>query len=135
MTRRVRVAGPCAKDVVTLIVTSTGDGYDENSVLKLRRALPRLESLQLVDVSFAEIHLTPALTPNVKKLRMQNIGDSCVLNVVLPKLREVTIHYFRPEDCEWTEWGASARIDAMLAAATKLRSFDAYKLWVGFLAS
>jgi len=37
-----------------------------------------------------EVHLTHALTPNVKKLRMQNVGDDCAFHVTLPKLREVT---------------------------------------------
>ena len=111
---------------------SGAGGYDSSRDFRLCKALPRLESLQLVDVPFKEVRLTQALTPNVKNLRMQNIGDECDLEVVLPKLRDVTIHFYRP-DSGLDDDGGSPVIDAMLAAATKLRTFDSYKLWLGSL--
>lgn len=85
------------EDVVTLMINADAGGmsWDSDRETRLRKALPRLESLQLVDTKFTEVRLTHALTPNLKKLRMQNLGDGCELVVELPKLRDVTIHYFR----------------------------------------
>jgi len=122
-------------DVVTLVITSGTYGYDSSASHVLARALPRLEYLQLEDVPFSKVHLTEALTPNVKKLSMQNVSDDCDLQVVLPKLREVSVHYFTPVDTQRTPegWRRSLAIDGMLEAATKLRSFDSYKLNVGCL--
>jgi hypothetical protein len=45
-------------DVVTLTISARpGEGYNPAGAARLHRALPRLESLQLVDVHFAEVHL------------------------------------------------------------------------------
>eukprot|EP00873_Tetraselmis_striata_P004600 jgi/Tetstr1/424864/TSEL_001494.t1 len=69
---------------------------------------------------FGAVHLTTELTPKVKKLQMQNIPDGCELDVRLPELEHLTVHYF----C-----GDGDAVQGMLDAATKLCTFESYKLW------
>ena len=108
------------EDVETLTVSSKS--YDSSASISLARRLPQLRTLQLLDVHFTRIHLTPETTPQLRSLQLQNVPDSCDLRVVLPELRSVTIHF----------WGADDKphvVDDMLAAATKLEAFESYKLW------
>jgi hypothetical protein len=73
--------------------------------------------MQLVDVAFSRVVLTEATTPSLRSLRMQNVPDECELELVLPELRTVSIHF----------WAGDGRvIQRMLAAATRLESFDSY---------
>lgn len=51
---------------------------------------------------------------------MQNVPDECDMTIELPALREVSIHYLG--DCDDV-------VNVMLARATRLESFDSYKLW------
>ena len=110
-------------DLETLTIARRG--YYEQGAIQLRLnpvSLPRLVSLQLIDVAFKELVLTEATTPCLESLRLQNINDSCDVTVVLPRLREVTTHYIA---------GPSSWVQGMLSAAIVLESFDSYKL-VGF---
>lgn len=52
---------------------------------------------------------------------MQNVPSKCKLELVLPALRYVSIHYWSGED---------SVINRMLAHAEKLEHFDSYKLYV-----
>ena len=96
--------------------------YDDQLRPTLNVALPHLEEIQLIDVAFNSVTLDESTTPNLRKLRMQNIDDSADLTLSLPLLEEVTIHYYG---------GNPYPIETMLAAATRLRTFDSYKLWCG----
>jgi len=50
---------------------------------------------------------------------LQNVGDDCQLNVVLPKLEELNFTHFS---------GDGPAVQRMITAATKLKSFDSFKL-------
>lgn len=106
-------------DTEILNIVSTGTFDDKNRVA-LARPLPNLTELHLVDVAFSRVVLTAETTPKLHTLQMQNVPESCELEVVLPELRDVTVHY----------WGGDAGVmERMLQAATKLEEFDSYKLW------
>ncbi len=111
-------------NVRTLTIGSSGF-YDEDMAITLDREFPELEELQLVDVAFERIALTADLAPKLRKLRMQNVSDECDLTLELPTLRSVTIHFLRGESDE--------AINTMLRHATRLESFDSYKLWMSEL--
>jgi len=88
--------------------------------------MPKLETLKLDDVCFQTVHLDHTLIPNITELSMQNIPDNCNLTVLLPKLQSFSMHYYGPPpDDSW--------MHAMLLVATKLRTFDSYKLRVSHL--
>ena len=110
-------------DVRVLTIQSTGC-YDDSVRPSLEIPMPKLETLKLEDVCFRKVTLNPKLTPNVEELSMQNIPDGCELTVLLPELRSFSMHYYGPPD-------DSAWINNMLSTATKLESFDSYKLRVG----
>ena len=57
--------------------------------------------------------------PRLRTLRMSNVPEDCDLRLDLPSLEDVTIMYYN---------GSDAPINRMLKAATRLRSFDSYKL-------
>ena len=111
-----------AADVHTLTITSANGFYDDENPAVLRRELHSLVRLNLVDVAFDAITLTTATTPSLQHLRMQNVPDECELELELPRLKTVSIHYLRGE-CEHA-------INTMLRSATSLERFDSYKLWV-----
>ena len=107
-----------------LTIQSTGC-YHDSITANLEVALPKLESLKLIDVCFGRVTLNTDLTPNITDLQMKNIPDDCKLTILLPELKSFNMHFYGPpkEDDEW--------IHNMLATATKLKSFDSYKLRVG----
>ena len=57
--------------------------------------------------------------PRLRTLRMSNVPEDCDLRLDLPNLEDVTIMYYN---------GSDAPINRMLKVATRLRSFDSYKL-------
>ncbi len=75
--------------------------------------------MQLVDVTFTQIKLTQQLTPALRYLWLQNVLHDCDLTALLPELSTVSIHCLDGQD---------AAINAMLACAVNLDSFDSYKL-------
>ena len=106
-------------DVTTLIIAASGL-YDENINPKLCVKLAKLEEVQLIDCAFAEITLNEQLTPNLRRVQMKNVPDSCKLNLSIPNLTHFTIYYFN---------GDAKALQIMLDKATKLEKFDSYKLW------
>ena len=108
------------EDTETLSVTS--GVFDDSVSFTLNKRLPRLRMLQVIDVCFSQIVLTPETTPDLRTLKLQNVPEDCDLQVVLPELRAVSLQY-------WMAHGKAHVVDNMLAAATKLESFDSYKLW------
>lgn len=75
----------------------------------------------MVDVHLTELELSPATTPKLSSLKLQNLPNDCDLYLELPELLDFSIHY----------WGGHGDvINHMLSRATKLRVFDSYKLWV-----
>lgn len=91
--------------------------------LSLCHYMTNLTTLRLIDVVIKRLHLIEEFTPNLTDLKLQNIGDYVHYEIVLPRLQHVAIHFFRPvED--------SCHINDMLRAATKLKTFDGYKLKV-----
>lgn len=60
----------------SLVIDSGEDNSDELTPT-LAVSMPQLEQLKLNDVVFEELTLHPELTPNVKELYIQNIGDEC----------------------------------------------------------
>lgn len=112
-------------NVRVLVILNNGS-YDDSFRPKLQIAMPKLETLKLDDVCFQTVHLDHTLTPNITELSMQNIPDNCNLTVLLPKLQSFSMHYYGPPpDDSW--------MHAMLLVATKLRTFDSYKLRVSHL--
>ena len=108
------------------LVITAGDAWynDKGSYLFLTKLL-NLRHLKLDGVKFAEIELTHETTPELRTLRVVNLGDQCDFKVIAPKLKDVTIHYFKPP-----EHRDASQINEMLERATKLERFDSYKLWV-----
>ena len=107
-------------DVETLTVSS--GCYDDRLQFRLDKRLPKLRKLHLIDVCFGKIKLTPETTPALRELRLQNVPEKCDMEIVCPELRDVSLHY-------WMAHGKPQVLDNMLSAATKLESFDSYKLW------
>jgi len=93
------------EDLVTLTVYNSSF-YNESYQYTLEKCLPKLQSLQIVDV------LTEETTPAIRSLRLQNMPDDTDLVVALPELRDVTIHYYD------TRCDSKDTINSMLAAAT-----------------
>ena len=103
-----------------LVIQSTG-GFDDEFKPSLEVALPKLQSLKLINVAFDKVTLNNDLTPLIEELSMQNIPDECDLTVELPKLKSFSMHYYGPVDND--RW-----IHTMLNTATSLVTFDSYKL-------
>ena len=82
--------------------------------------LSKLQELQLIDCAFDAITLNEELTPNLRRVQMQNVHDACTLDLSIPNLTHVSIHYFN---------GDPIPLQIMLDKATKLDSFESYKLW------
>jgi len=106
-------------DLTTLVIGTSGL-YDDSFTPKLSVKLPKLEELQLIDCAFHEITLNEELTPNLRRVQMQNVPDDCALDLCIPNLTHFSIHYFR---------GDETALQIMLDKATKLESFESYKLW------
>ena len=107
-------------DTETLTVSS--GCYDETLSFRLDKRLPKLRKLHLIDVCFGKVTLTPETTPELRELRLQNVPRTCNLEIVCPELRDVSLHY-------WMTHDKPQVVENMLRAATKLESFDSYKLW------
>lgn len=107
------------------VLTIDGGGIFRNNFNpKLKVSMPKLEELQLEDVAFSEVTLDLEHTPRLSKLTMQNIPNDCKLKVSLPELKDFNMDHYCPADDE--TW-----IHVMLSKATKLETFDSYKLRVG----
>ena len=77
------------------------------------------------NVSNFKLHLTADLTPKLSDLELRSVPDKCDFKVVLPTLRKFSIDHFAPGHPD----GDTGSINRMLAAATELEIFDAFKLW------
>ena len=64
----------------SLVVESPGF-FDSELRASFEVNLPKLEELQLADDFWTKINLTPELTPNLTKLRFQNVLDETELTV------------------------------------------------------
>ena len=106
-------------DLATLVI-GAGGLYDDSIKPTLCVKLPKLQELQLIDCAFDQITLNEELTPNLRCVQMQNVPDGCTLELGIPNLTRFSIHYFA---------GDPAPLQAMLDKATKLESFESYKLW------
>ena len=104
---------------VRLVKVRSAQWYDDSITPTFARPLARLEVLQLIDVAFRRVALTPETTPALRELEMQNVPEDCEICVRCPELRKVAIRYY-PGDEGW--------VQAMLDHAPKLRTFDSYKL-------
>jgi len=114
------------EEVTVLRICS--DGYYSSEYAPcLKIKLPNLKEVQLEDVGMKQIHLTPELTPNVEIITMQNPTEDDDPDFVIKcsKLRRFSCHYWGLGNPEW--------VNTMLAHATKLESFDSYKLRVPYL--
>ena len=110
-------------NVSILTIQSTGY-FDDSRTPELEVAMPKLKTLKLIDIAFDKVKLNTKLTPKLEALFMQNIPDECDITVLLPELKDFTMHYYGPADnMSW--------MNKMLATAKKLRTFDSYKLRVG----
>ena len=110
-----------SSEVVTLTVSSAVC-FDSSHSFTLNKVLPNLKELHLTDVNFKRVVLTPDTTPQLQKLMLQNVPDDCDLRIVCPRLREVSMHFWRSED-------KPEVVSDMLRAATQLERFQSYKLW------
>jgi hypothetical protein len=111
---------------VLTIRRGTFETYEEEIAPVLAVAMPKLETLRLIDVAFSEVKLNTSLTPALKSLEMQNIPDYCEIEVIAPELLDFTMNYYGPTNDE--SW-----MNSMLESTTKLHSFESYKLRVGEL--
>lgn len=102
--------------------------YDDRQSFNFALKLPKLKVLHLIDINFSKITLNPELTPNITELHLQNTPFDCDLQIRLPKLKEVTIHYYGGGEEQETRV-----INEMLACAPKLKIFNSYKLRVSNL--
>jgi hypothetical protein len=96
--------------------------YDEDNSPRLNVAMPKLETLRLMDVAFSQITLNTSLTPALKSLEMKNIPENCDIEIIAPELVDFTMHFYGPAVGRW--------LNTMLKSATKLQSFESYKLRV-----
>lgn len=110
-------------NVRILTIRSTGC-YDDSLSPTLDVSMPLLETLKLIDVALDRVKLNTELTPLIEELFMQNIPDDCDLTVLLPELKSFSMHYYGPPNND-------AWIHDMLSTATKLQTFDSYKLRIG----
>ena len=113
--------------VKVLKLTRGGAYYDSEKSIKLAVSLLSLEEVILEDVNMTKIVLNNELTPNVKKLWMQNPSESedPDFHIVCPLLEEISIYYWGPGHYKW--------LADMLGAAKSLKRFDSYKLRVSHL--
>jgi len=107
---------------ILVIKKAEGSYYDEAIRPTLDLKMPKLEELQLLDVAFQNICLTPRTCPKLYFLEMQNIPDDCHVEIDCPLLQEVDVRHHHG-DCKW--------VDTMLHVATNLQIFKSYKLGVG----
>ncbi|CAJ1960630.1 unnamed protein product [Cylindrotheca closterium] len=114
------------EEITVLRICSDGL-YTEEYAPSLNIKLPNLIEFQLEDVSMDQIVLTPDLTPKVKIISMQNPTQCEDPDFVIEcsELKRFSCHYWGPGNSDW--------VNTMLAHATKLESFDSYKLRVDYL--
>ena len=86
----------------------------------------RLYELGLDGESHFKLHLTAELTPKLTELELRSLPDKCEFHVVLPTLKKFSIDHFAPGHPD----GDTGSVNRMLAVATRLQTFDAYKLWM-----
>ena len=104
---------------VELLSIVKGSGFSLESGVVLDRVFLQLRELKLIDTPFRRLRLTPATTPRLRVLTIQNLSNECDAQIVLPELRTFSLHYWH---------GHRAVVENLLAAATKLETFDSYKL-------
>lgn len=112
------------EDTVRLNFTSDDPWYDDSKGYVFVAKLPELRHLKIDGMRFKEIQVDSETTPDLRTLRVVNLGDDRDFNVTAPKLKDVTIHYFKPPG------GRADQIKEMLRCATKLEEFDLYELWI-----
>ena len=93
---RINALASASPPVEKLVISPLSGFYDSEEI-HFSVALPALQSLQLIDVAFASIELTTATTPKLEHLTLRNISDECELDVELPTLRTVSIHFWKPD--------------------------------------
>jgi hypothetical protein len=114
------------EDTFNLFITQADGAFNPADKWVFERKLPNLRELRLENVRFSRLVLNSELTPNLRKLKVVNLGDTCDIRVQCPKLRDISIHHLSPN-----EGGRDAeQINEMLRHATQLVRFDSYKLWV-----
>jgi len=103
----------------TLSVVSAGC-YDDNASFRLctgphfkNVSFPQLKTVHLIDVCFNQIRLNVEVTPNITELKMQNVPAECSLDVILPKLEHLSVHYLTIQDKDSVD-----AFQAILTAAT-----------------
>lgn len=114
------------EDTFNLFITREDGGFNHEGKWVFERKLPNLRELRLENVKFSRLVLNSELTPELRKLKVVNLGDTCDIRVQCPKLKDIGVHYLSPD-----EGGRDVeQINEMLRHATKLVRFDSYKLWV-----
>jgi len=102
--------------------------FDSETKLWIDIRMPNVEELMVEDVGMVKLVLTKRLTPKIRKIWMQNPaleGEPPDFTIDCPELRDFSCYFFGAGDRKW--------IDKMLAKATKLETFDSYKLMVRHL--
>ena len=101
---------------------------DGEKKVNLAISLPNLEELQLEQSNMDRIILNQELTPNLRKIHMQNAfceSGKPDVTILCPLLNDISIHYC---DLQFFQW-----IIDMLEVATALERFDSYKLRADYL--
>jgi hypothetical protein len=104
--------------------------YDQNGDIskktKFAIRLPNLEEFYSRSVDLGKLEFTPALTPKLRKITIHNPTQDEDPQFIIdcPELRDFSCDYFE---------GKSLWLNKMLQRATKLESFDSYKLLVRHL--
>eukprot|EP00918_Siedleckia_nematoides_P016154 GHVU01034801.1.p1 GENE.GHVU01034801.1~~GHVU01034801.1.p1 ORF type:complete len:421 (-),score=39.18 GHVU01034801.1:247-1509(-) len=110
------------KSVRFLTIMSGSDYYGGNLRVVFEVNLPSLEKLQLHDDCFSKIVLNKTLTPKLTNLSLKYIHDLDI-DIKLPLLTDVSIdrHNVLAGSVNW--------VQPMLNTATKLKTFNSFKLY------
>lgn len=94
--------------------------FSTTTATSLCHRMANLTAIRVTDVNLAKLHLTAELTPKLEDLALRNVPQECDFNVAVPTLRSVSIQHYEP--CQ-----GALPINNMLAAATRLETFETYK--------
>jgi hypothetical protein len=107
-------------NITVVTIMAEGSFCEEEYTFELN--LPKLQELTIEDCAVQKLVLNDTLTPQLKKLKVQNAADEVEWLVECSNLEEISVNYLRPADDEM--------ILKMLEKANKLVRWDSYKLHI-----
>jgi len=120
-----RAVDEIPEDAETIVIRSIGTHADDVHLTFPTKRYPKLQLLRIHNVEMKSLTLTSDLCPNLLALDTMNGLNACAasgaLKIVAPTLRQIIMHYFD---------GPQRIIQDMLDAATDLKLFESYKLYI-----